>query len=321
METRSFARQDELEAFFKKEEVTIAVTDSGLGGLSIVADAAERMRRHRNFSGVRLVFFNALFSEQGGYNSLESRSDKIRVFDSALLSLQRRFDPDLILIGCNTLSVLFPDTDFSRESGVPVRGIVDAGVEMIARGLREHPESRVVILGTQTTVEEGRHARLLVQKGFLPERIFHHACPDLIPYIERGFDSEDTEMLISAYVGEALQGLPDPEAPILVSLNCTHYAYSLELWRKAFLDQGARPAAILDPNTRMLDFLFSGETRGRFEEARVSVEAVSMVKIGRAELASIGSWLNGVSPQTARALADYEWEPELFEWKPHIKRE
>lgn len=321
METETFARQDELGALFKKEGVTIVVTDSGLGGLSIVADAAERLSEHKSFRSVRLVFFNALFSNKGGYNSLRSRSDKIRVFDSALLSLEQRYDPDLVLIGCNTLSVLFPDTDFSRESEVPVKGIVDAGVDMIAQGLREHPESRVIILGTQTTVEEGRHERMLVQKGFLSERIFHQACPDLIPYIERGYDSDETEMLISAYADEALQSLPDPGAPILVSLNCTHYGYSLDLWRKAFLGHGAQPVSFLDPNTRMLDFMFSAETSGRFKDTHVSVEVVSMVKIDQAQQESIGPFLREVSPTTAEALADYRCDPELFEWEPYVKRD
>lgn len=321
METQTYARLDQLGALFQKEDVTIVVTDSGLGGLSIVADAERRMRAFKNVNSVRLVFFNALFSEQGGYNSLRSRSDKIRVLDSALLSMEEKYDPDLILIGCNTLSVLYPDTEFSRESGLPVTGIVDAGVDLIAQGLREHPESRVIILGTQTTVEEGRHERMLVQKGFLPERIFHQACPDLVPYIERGYDSDETEMLISAYADEALQSLPDPGAPILVSLNCTHYGYSLDLWRKAFLGHGAQPVAFLDPNTRVLDFLFVPETRGRFKDTRISVEVVSMVKIGPAQQESIGSFLREVSPTTAEALADYRWDPELFEWEPYVKRD
>jgi glutamate racemase len=321
MESQTFARPDVYGALLKKKDVTIVVTDSGLGGLSIVADAAERMIAFKNFHRVRLVFFNALFSNEGGYNSLKSRSEKIRVFDSALLSLAQRYDPDLVLVGCNTLSVLFPDTEFSRESSVPVKGIVDTGVDMIAQGLRAHPESRVIILGTQTTVEEGRHHRILVQKGFLPERIFHQACPDLIPYIERGYDSDETEMLISAYADEALQSLPDPRAPILISFNCTHYGYSLALWRKAFLGLGSQPVAFLNPNTRVLDFLFSAEIRGRFKDTHVSVEVVSLVKIGKAQQESIGSFLREVSPSTTEALAGYRWDPELFEWEPYIKRD
>jgi len=321
METPTYARLDQPEDLFQKEDVTIVVTDSGLGGLSIVADAEQRMRAFKNFRSVRLVFFNALFSEQGGYNSLRSRDEKIRVFDSALLSIMEKFDPDMILIGCNTLSVLYPDTAFSRETGVPVTGIVDAGVDLIAQGLRQHPESRVLIFGTQTTVAEGTYKRELMGKGFLPERIFQQACPDLVPYIERGYDSDETEMLISAYAAEAFKNLPDPSAPVLVSLNCTHYGYSLDLWRRAFEDQGVQPAAFLDPNHRMLDFLFVPETRDRYKDTRVAVEVVSMVEIGKARQESIGSRLRDISPQTSEALAGYQWDPGLFEWESLVKRD
>ncbi|MFA9452768.1 MAG: aspartate/glutamate racemase family protein [Candidatus Aminicenantaceae bacterium] len=321
METPTYARLDQPGDLFQKKDVTIVVTDSGLGGLSIVADAEQRMLAFKNFRSVRLVFFNALFSEQGGYNSLRSRSEKIRVFDSALLSIEEKYHPDLILIGCNTLSVLHPDTAFSRESGVPVTGIVDAGVDLIAQGLRQHPESRVLIFGTQTTVAEGTYRRELLHKGFLTERIIQQACPDLVPYIERGYDSDETEMLISAYAAEAIKTLPDPSATVLVSLNCTHYGYSLDLWRSAFLDQGIQPAAFLNPNRRMLDFLFIPETQDRYQDTRVSVEVVSMVEIGKARQKSIGSRLRNTSPQTTAALSGYQWDPALFEWESYVKRD
>jgi glutamate racemase len=321
METPGFAGLDQLGDLFGKEDVTIVVTDSGLGGLSILADVERRLRDFKNFRSVRLVFFNALFSEQGGYNSLGSRSEKISVFDSALRSMAEDYEPDQILIGCNTLSVLYPDTAFSRGSDIAVTGIVDAGVNLMAQGLREHPGSRVIIFGTQTTIADGTYGRELQRKGFLPERIFQQACPDLVPYIERGADSDETEMLISAYAAEAIKNLPDTAAPVLVSLNCTHYGYSLDLWRRAFEDQDVRPAAFLNPNARMLEFLFVPETQGRYPETRVTVEVVSMVEIGTARQRSIGSRLREISPQTTEALAGYRWDPGLFEWDSLVKRD
>ncbi len=320
-ESHTLARQDRISAFFQKQDVTIAVVDSGLGGLSITAEAVERLTEERRFRSVRMVFFNALFSEQGGYNSLRSRSEKIRIFDSVLNSIVRSRDPDLILIGCNTLSVLYPDTDFARSRTVPVRGIVDSGVDPIAQQLRAFPSSYVIILGTQTTVEEGLHKAKLINKGFLPERIIQQSCPDLVPYIELGYNSSETEMLIAAYVDEALQQLPEPGHPVLVSLNCTHYGYSLELWQKAFTDMGFPPLAILNPNARMLDFLFSGQNQNRSQNTSVTVEVISLLRIKDAQQKSIGNWLQTRSPRTADALRQYLWDPDLFEWKSLIQRD
>ena len=49
----------------EKERVTIVVTDSGLGGLSVLADAAEKFRQYPVFKAVDLVFVNALFRDAG----------------------------------------------------------------------------------------------------------------------------------------------------------------------------------------------------------------------------------------------------------------
>jgi hypothetical protein len=149
-----------LAGFFNKEKVTIAVTDSGLGGLAVMAEAVRRMKDERVFKEADFIFYNALFSLEGGYNSLKTRQEKIEVFSSALENLERKYQPDLILIGCNTLSVLYPDTPFSRKTKIPVIGIVEAGVEMIAEGLRAHPEAAVILFGTPTTVSEATHKRL-----------------------------------------------------------------------------------------------------------------------------------------------------------------
>ena len=192
-EKSTFAKQDDLTGFFEKKDVTIAVTDSGLGGLSVVADAAERMRELKVFNRVNFVFFNSLFSNEGGYNRLKTREEKILIFDAALQSLEQKISPALILIGCNTLSTFYHETDVSQRTGIPVIGIVEAGADLIAQNLRAHPESKVILFATPTTVAENAHKTRLLAKGFLDERIIPQPCPDLIPYIERGYDSAETE--------------------------------------------------------------------------------------------------------------------------------
>ncbi len=52
-----------LPGLLEKEQITIVVTDSGLGGLSVLADAAEKFRQYPVFREVELVFVNALFRE------------------------------------------------------------------------------------------------------------------------------------------------------------------------------------------------------------------------------------------------------------------
>lgn len=165
-----------LPGLLEKESITIVVTDSGLGGLSVVADAAEKFRQHPVFKDVKLVFFNALFTSDAGYNGLQSREEKLKVFSSALQSMQDRYAPDIILVACNTLSVLVPDTAFAKASSVSVVGIVEEGVEQIAEQLSDKPSARNIIFATKTTVDEGTHKNLLLEQGFTDAQIMTLTC-------------------------------------------------------------------------------------------------------------------------------------------------
>jgi len=312
---RAEPAQDWLPALLEKDSITIAVTDSGLGGLSVVADAAEKFSRHPVFAKVDLVFINALFSDQGGYNSLKTREEKLRVFSNALESMQDRYAPDIILVACNTLSVLIPDTTFVHSSTVPVVGIVEDGVEQIAEQLRKSPDARNIIFATQTTVDEGAHKSGLLDLGFNDDQVVTEACPQLTLYIEQGFDSMDTELLIDAYVDEALSGMGAVKGPLSVSFNCTHFGYSMDFWIKAFASRGVEVSAWLDPNTRLVDFLLPAGLQQRFPGAKLSVRVVSMTAIPEQSRDSIGRWLHNVSPVTENALRHYEHVPGLFEWR------
>jgi glutamate racemase len=309
-----------LEAFFQKQRVTVAVTDSGLGGLSVVAEAVRKMKEARIFERADFVFFNALFSNEGGYNSLKARPEKILVFDSALEGLYGNSHPDIILIGCNTLSVLYKDTRFSKQTEIPVVGIVDSGVALIAQSLQDHPEASVIIFGTPTTISEGTYPSELEKQGFAAERIQARSCPELESYIENDARGDETGMLISGCVSEAVEKLSSPPPPLLVSLNCTHYGYSLPFWEKAFEEAGIKPLAVLNPNFRMTDALFEQKFVGRYQKTEVTARVVSMVEISRQKIDSLAPWLERISPETAEALRRYELRPTLFEWKGHIAR-
>jgi glutamate racemase len=310
--------QTELEwlpRLLEKENITIVITDSGLGGLSVVADAAEKFRRHPVFRNVNLVFFNALFSDQSGYNGLQTREEKLSVFSSALQSMQDRYAPDIILVACNTLSVLIPDTEFAKTSGVPVVGIVADGVGQIAEQLRGKATARNIIFATQTTVDEGTHKDLLMEMGFTDAQIMTQSCPQLTLYIEQGYDSEYTDMLIDAYVDEALSRMGETDGPLSVSFNCTHFGYSMESWKQAFASRGVEVAAFLDPNRRMIDFLLPAPLQQRYPQAEVTVKVVSMIDIPADRQDSIGRWLHKASPVTETALRNFELKSDLFEWR------
>ncbi len=315
-----YQKSDDLSVFFAKRRVTIAVTDSGLGGLSIMAEAAARLKEAKIFENVRLVFSNALFSNESGYNSLKTRAEKIAVFNSVLDRIEKYYRPDLILIGCNTLSVLYQDTPFSKKTKIPVAGIVDAGVGLFLRALKTNPYASLILFGTETTIGEGEYQRKLMEAGISEKRIIAQACPELASYIENGSQTDETGLLITSYVDEALAKLADPKAPVYAGLVCTHYGYSLSLWNKAFEGRGRRLMSILNPNSQMLDFLFKPEHKNQVKNTEISARVVSMVEIVERKRKSLGGWLEKVSPEVGAALANYELKPDLFKWQEYIKK-
>ncbi|MFZ5516085.1 MAG: glutamate racemase [Candidatus Zhuqueibacterota bacterium] len=300
--------------FFQADtDVTILVTDSGLGGLSVAAELAARLPQSGVFENVRIIFYNSQYHDYYGYNSLKNESEKVRIFDSALKAMKKSYHPDMLLIACNTLSVLYDKTGFAQRANYPVIGIVELGVDLMEQEFERQPEATVLIFATETTIGSGAHKKLLIERGIPAERIIGQSCPRLAGRIEEGPASEETIGLITKYVGKALDKLGAEPVPIFASLNCTHFGYSMQQFSDAFAAAGHAGIRIIDPNPSMAALLFKPEFMHRFPATNVSVEVVSKGKLGEKEINSISSLLEKTSPQTADALRRYEHRPDLFE--------
>ncbi|OQX86985.1 hypothetical protein B6D60_05050 [candidate division KSB1 bacterium 4484_87] len=302
------------EMFENKNDVTILVTDSGLGGLSVAADVASRLKDSGVFRNAKIVFFNALFHNKSGYNSLDSESEKVRIFDIALKSMKKKYDPDLLLIACNTLSVLYDKTDFSKKVDFPVIGIVKTGVDLMDEYFKSHPDHSVIIFATKTTIGAETHKKMLIKRGYAPEKIIGQACHRLAGAIERGTDSEETKGYIEKYVKKALTHVK-AETPLFASLNCTHYGYAIDVFQEVFAENDYPGIHIIDPNPRMSDFMFQKPYLHRNDSTKVTVEVVSRVKISQKKKDSLDGLLRAVSPMTADALQSYTFDPDLFDPK------
>jgi glutamate racemase len=296
---------------FSKDEITIVITDSGLGGLSVMDDISKKMKGSGCFRKVNLIFVNALFDASTGYNALKTREEKIRIFSNVLTGIEKTYQPDIILIACNTLSVIYKETDFLRRSKTPVLGIVDPGVKLISEKLLSDNTCNVIIFGTETTIEEGSHIKALDGLNSSGKRIITKACPQLQSYIEQNPASEETGMLISVYLNEALDQLPENHGAIYLSLNCSHFGYSSALWEKALRDTPDKFGGILDPNTIMGDFLGAEKYRNRFPDTKISYRVTSKVKLLNEK--AIFDIFHKDSPGLADALQAYVLIPDLFE--------
>ena len=306
-------RERRLANLFEKNEVTILVTDSGLGGLSVMAGIEKRLREWNLFEKVQLVFCNALPDNDHTYNSMESTVEKTRVFNAALTGMNATYHPDLILIACNTLSVIYPQTDFANETDIPVVGIVDFGVDMMAEQLRSDSTGVVFILGTATTIGQNTHKSALCSLGIAPERIVTQACDMLESEIQADPSGDITRTMIDMYAYEASEKQEiAADAHLMVGLCCTHYGYAADAFRESFEQLYGRSVTILDPNAAMSAFLFDEKNRNRYDATVCDVQVVSRAELSEDDRNAIAAMIAPVSKATAEALRQYHRKPSLF---------
>jgi glutamate racemase len=297
-----------------KKKITIIVTDSGLGGMSVCAGIEEKLNELKSFEEVNLVYFNSHAEKGSGYNSMPNMERKAEVFNDALISMEEKYSPDLILIACNTLSVVYPFTEFKVKSQTPVLGIVDYGVDMIMSELSKNEKSEVILLGTETTIKSETHKNKLIEKGVNKSNIVSQACPGLESAIQDGPTTEKTIEFINKYVDESVKQLQESNEPILAAFCCTHYGFSSDLILASFNKAVSREVKILNPNNAMIEAIIPKDIIGMYPEMKVSVKVVSRALITETEKEAISEIVKPFAPLSAKALMNYEHNLDLFKF-------
>jgi glutamate racemase len=294
-----------------KDTLSLVIADSGMGGLSICADIVNGLQARRSYRSVSLTYFNAWPERDRGYNLLPGMAERIRVFDRALGAMLR-FQPDRILLACNTLSALYTQTPFSKQAPVPVVGIIDFGVDLIYAHLSARAESRVIILGTPTTIEADTHRKRLVERGIPAERIICQPCDRLAGEIEKEPEGATVRAMVESCIRQAAERVPDRRRPVAAALCCTHYGYSERIFEAAMQASFEGPVTILNPNRAMSEALLADLAPQREEDIRIDLEVVSRIVWSDEKIEAIARLLEAESPLTASALRQYRHDPDLF---------
>lgn len=298
---------------------TILVTDSGLGGMSVFARIANYISDHQAkkspWQDVSMIYFNSWPEQNKGYNHFETMDQRAGVFNNALNAMEQ-FKPDMILIACNTLSVIYPFTPYSQSAGTTVCGIVDHGVQLIHENLMTDPDSHVIIFGTPTTIADKTHQRKLIKMGIDPDRITSRGCTNLAGKIERNPFDSDVSKMISANVSKAVSKICRPKGKVYAALCCTHFGYCRDLFYKALSKQVKGKVIILNPNERMADQVMEPPGEKGIFSPDIDMRIVSRVFWEPKRIDAYVRLLKDISPETVKALAGYEWNPDLFKVLP-----
>lgn len=235
----------------------IVITDSGLGGLATCAALERSLRGAGLPRDVQLTYVNAWPFEDRGYNDLPDEAARAEMFDAALQRMAA-MRPDRILIACNTLSILYTQTEFSRCPPVPVQGIIDAGVDLFAERLHDDRGSSIALIGTRTTIESGVHRDRLVRRGIDPARVASASCHGLAAAIERDVAGSRTAELIDTCASRVADAAP-PGGRLFAGLCCTHYGYVAVRIVDAISRRTGRRVRALDPNLRLVGDLMADD--------------------------------------------------------------
>jgi glutamate racemase len=186
----------------------LLVFDSGVGGLSVLAPIRALLRN------APIVYV----ADNAGYPYGTKSPAEIEARVPALLGrLSERFDPELIVIACNTASTIALDA-VRAALDVPIVGTVPA-----IKPAAERSHTRVVgVLGTEATVRQPYVDRLSEQ--FAADcLVLRHGSADLVDLAEAKLRGEAPE---AERYGAALAGLldqPGGERIDTVVLACTHF--------------------------------------------------------------------------------------------------
>lgn len=288
----------------------VLATDSGLGGLSVVAHLVCRLGHTPCRDSAEVVFFNAR-PNAGGFNSMTPQR-QVRVFDRALRCMHERHHPEALLIACHTLSALYPRTSFAQQAPTAVHGIVEVASRLITERLLDAPEHRAILLATPITHEAGIYTQALTARGVPASRLLSIPARRLAGAIERGIETPDTQAIISDVAQRVRDQSDDPAQPHVLCLLCTHYPYASDAIRAAIERQGVNVAAVIDPNAQMAEAFLASLPNTATAPATVRVRVESQVAHDAATKAAIAPMLEQRCALTAAALRDDAHLPGLF---------
>ena len=287
----------------------IGITDSGVGGLSVCAELEVRLSRSPLAQDLEILYLNAAIEDDYAYNSMPDRQARLRAFDRFLHSVRDKYQPDLLFIACNTLSVLFRDPYFDHHRHVPIKGIVGTGAREMLRAFERQRDLSFIIFASPATIEEGVYGDRLRAHGVPDQQVCEQACPGLPDAISNDGSGRLASELLKTFVPAALQKLGGRPENVLAFLGCTHYGYQavqFELALQALLPK----VTVMNPNLKAVDTILAS-LDNQPGSGDLDIKFITRYAIPSVAIKSLSAYIGAKAPATLAALKNYTLEPEL----------
>ncbi|CAN5185385.1 glutamate racemase [soil metagenome] len=190
----------------RSDQRPIAVFDSGVGGLTVLAELRRRLPDEAT------VYLGDNARTPYGPRP----ADEVRRFTLEAVEWLLAQDPKLLVLACNTATARALD-DVRALAGVPVVGVVRPGAVAATAATRS---GAVGVIATAGTVESGAYHDAIVEAD-AATTVVQVACPELVPMVEAGIlDGRRAESVLRAYLEPLVEANPGMDTLLL---GCTHY--------------------------------------------------------------------------------------------------
>ena len=205
------------EILTEKSEKAIGVFDSGMGGLTCVAEIMKLMPNEN------IIYFGDTARVPYGNRSRET----ILEYARQDVNFVKKHDVKMIIAACGTVSSAVGQAkDFG--GGVPFTGVVIPAVQAACAATRS---GRIGVIGTAATIRSGAYGKAIrtIRQDAV---IIGNACPLFVPLVENGVTDKDdivVKTMVSRYLEpikrenvDTLMEIRDAGVDTLI-LGCTHY--------------------------------------------------------------------------------------------------
>ncbi len=190
---------------------TTLMIDSGVGGISVLALAHQRLP-NENFC----FFADAAFAPYGDKTPADIR-DRLH----AILKEHENQQIKAILLACNTATSAAAAT-LREELAIPV-----IGMEPALKPAVLNSSGQIIVMATALTIREEKFQNLLALYG-AGRDIVPMPCPGLMELVEKDPEGEETE----AFLRKALAPYENTMSSLV--LGCTHYVFLRPLLQKLY---------------------------------------------------------------------------------------
>lgn len=181
----------------------IGVFDSGLGGLTVVKEIGKLLPKES------IVYFGD--TARVPYGTRSGAIVKRFSFEDANFLLSKKVK--CIVIACNTSSAFASDS-LKRKIKIPVFEVITPPSVVSAKVSKN---KKVGVIGTRGTISSGAYQKKINRVD--PKiKVYTHACPLLVPFIEEGEFGQALDIVIAKYLGPFEKSKIDT-----LILGCTHY--------------------------------------------------------------------------------------------------